>query len=109
MYWVTLSVAGDYVIIMIYPPHAADIVHQYLAQVREQDTDKWNYFLYQETTDAGHKLAKLLPGTFLSEVTVKAEIMRLVISIQPIIFCIEDKIAEKWARIIHQLSGKKIL
>lgn len=107
MYWVTLSVAGDYVIIMIYPPHAADIVHQYLAQVREQDTDKWNYFLYQETTDAGHKLAKLLPGTFLSEVTVKAEIMRLVISIQPIIFCIEDKIAEKWARIIHQLSGKK--
>lgn len=107
MYWVTLSVAGDYVIIMIYPPHAADIVHQYLAQVREQDTDKWNYFLYQETTDAGHKLAKLLPGTFLSEVTVKAEIMRLVISIQPIIFGIEDKIAEKWARIIHQLSGKK--
>ncbi len=98
---------GNNVIIMLYYPEIADVVKKYIDALK--DPSKWDYLLYLETTEAGKLINQLIPGSGETLLNFKIDLLKIALSIKPLLLEMPENDLEATVDIIHHISLRSLL
>lgn len=95
------------VIITVYYPEISDMLKRHIELLH--DPSEWDYLLYLETTESGHLINNLIPGSSKTVLKCKVELLKIALSKKAILLTMPEADLDVTVELLHKISGREKL
>ncbi len=101
------NLEGNNVIILIYYPEIADLIKKQIDALK--DPSKWDYLLYLETTNSGHLINQLIPGSGETLLNFKIDLLKLALTTKALLLEMPTEDLDATVEILHHISLRQTI
>lgn len=95
------------VIISVYYPEFSEIITKQIVLLK--DPNQWEYLLYLESTQAGHTINQLIPGSTETLLHFKISILHIALSNRPALMELPEEDLMPFVEMLHRISTRETL